>query len=188
MSGPRVEGRRSADPATCRSQPPRPAARALAPCLGARGAGAALKPAALTSCGNPGVGVGVGAAKTLWEGGESARASGKGWGGGGGEEMQESPPPLLFPPGGGELPLANQLVPGVGGGAAGWGGGRRGLGTGAFSRLGLCSGSGVGGRLGGSHSGGGGGGGGQQWWSWEKLRGGRWKLRGLAGCAERRLR
>lgn len=39
--------------------------------------------------------------------------------------MRESPPPLPFPPGGGELPLANQLVPGVGGGAgvggAGWG-------------------------------------------------------------------
>ena len=35
-----------------------PAARALAPCLGARGAGATLEPRARTSCGNPGVGVG----------------------------------------------------------------------------------------------------------------------------------
>ena len=83
------------------------------------------------------------------------------------------------------MPLANQLVPGVGGGAGDRGGGG-GLGKRAFSRLGLFLGFGVGGRLGGSYSGGGGGG--QPWWSWEKLRGGRWKLRGLAGCAERLLR
>lgn len=37
--------------------------------------------------------------------------------------MRESPPPLSFPPGGGELPLANQLVPGVGGGVGDRGGG-----------------------------------------------------------------
>ena len=73
------------------------------------------------------------------------------------------------------MPLANQLVPGVGGGAGDRGGGG-GLGKRAFSRLGLFLGFGVGGRLGGSYSGGGGGG--QPWWSWEKLRGGRWKLRG----------
>lgn len=84
------------------------------------------------------------------------------------------------------MPLANQLVPGVGGGAGNGVGG--GLGRGGFSRLGLFLGFGVGGRLAGSLSGGGGGGGGHQWWSWEKLRGGRWKLRGLAGCAERQLR
>lgn len=81
------------------------------------------------------------------------------------------------------MPLANQLVPGVGGGAGDGGGG---LGKGAFSILGLFLGFGVGGRLQGRHSGGGGGG--QRWWSWEKLQGGRWKLRGLAGCAELRLR
>lgn len=58
--------------------------------------------------------------------------SAKGWGGGE-EKRRKSPPPLPFPPGGGELPLANQLVPGVGGGGrGGWGGGQE---KGALSSL-----------------------------------------------------
>ena len=98
---------------------------------------------------------------------------------GGREDERVSPSPPL-PPRRRRVASGQPASPGYGRGSGGWGGG---LGMGAFLSLGLFLGFGVGGRLGGSHSGGGGG---QQWWSWEKLRGGRWKLRGLAGCAELR--
>lgn len=96
--GPWVEGRRSAAPATCRSQPPCPVpARALAPGLGARGAGqtSALRTDQLWQ---PRGGGGGGGSKD--RGGREERArerAGRG-GVGGSEEKRESPPPLPFPP------------------------------------------------------------------------------------------